>query len=409
MNENKENVPKLRFPGFTDGWEKRRLGDLVTQVIREVPKPSEPYYRISVRSHAKGTFHQKVDDPSEVAMDKLYIVKENDLIVNITFAWEHAIAVAKKEDDGLLVSHRFPTYRADENSDIKFMHYLVSREYFRKKLEFISPGGAGRNRVLNKEDFLRISEVVPPTIEEQKNIGSFLAQIDNLITLHHSKLNNVKNLKAGLLQKMFPKAGEDFPEVRFPGFTDAWEQRKLGELASFTKGIGYTKGDLKENGSPIILYGRMYTDYKTLIEDVDTFVDVKENSVISLGGEVIVPSSGESADDIARASAVGKPGIVLGGDLNIIKPSEQINPVFLAMAISNGTPNRELAKRAQGKSVVHLHNSDLKNINLVFPQIDEQKKIVDLNLQLDHLIALHQRKLKHLQEQKKALLQQMFV
>lgn len=171
----------------------------------------------------------------------------------------------------------------------------------------------------------------------------------------------------------------------------AWEQRKLSELANFTKGSGYTKNDLREAGSPIILYGRLYTDYETLIEDVNTFVDIKGNSVISSGGEVIVPSSGESAEDISRASVVGKPGIILGGDLNVIKPNEQIDPVFLALAISNGAPNRDMAKRAQGKSIVHLHNSDLKKIDLVFPQIEEQRNIVEFNLQLDYLITLHQR------------------
>ncbi|WP_314588341.1 restriction endonuclease subunit S [Paenibacillus terrigena] len=198
------------------------------------------------------------------------------------------------------------------------------------------------------------------------------------------------------------------PQIRFAGFTDAWEQRELSQLANFTKGSGYTKNDLREVGSPIILYGRLYTAYETLIENVNTFVDEKENSVISLGGEVIVPSSGESAEDISRASVVGKPGIILGGDLNVIKPNEQIDSVFLALAISNGAPNKDMAKRAQGKSVVHLHNSDLQKINLVFPQIEEQRNIVEFNLQLDNLITLHQRELELLKDTKKSLLQKMF-
>lgn len=201
---------------------------------------------------------------------------------------------------------------------------------------------------------------------------------------------------------------ENVPKIRFPGFTDAWEERELGELADFTKGAGYTKGDLKETGSPIILYGRLYTDYEALIEDVNTFVDMKEKSVISLGGEVIVPSSGESAEDIARASVVGKPGIILGGDLNIIKPDEKIDPVFLALAISNGTPNSDMVKRAQGKSVVHLHNSDLKKIKLIFPKIEEQRNIVNLYLHFDNLITLHQRKLNNVKNMKAGLLQKMF-
>ena len=200
---NGETKPELRFDGFTDAWEQRKLGDLVTQVIREVPKPNEPYFRMSVRSHAKGTFKQFVDDPDKVAMDKLFIVRENDLVVNITFAWEHAIAVVPKENDGLLVSHRFPTYRADGKSEVNFLHYLVSREVFRRQLEFISPGGAGRNRVLNKNDFLKLKVTIPTDIYEQRQVGLFFKQLDTAITLHQRKLDKLKLLKEFYLQKMF--------------------------------------------------------------------------------------------------------------------------------------------------------------------------------------------------------------
>ena len=201
--KNGEDFPELRFPGFTDPWEQRKLGELVEQVIREVSKPTTPYDRVSVRSHAKGTFHQHVDDPSKVAMEKLFVVRNKDLIVSITFAWEHAIAVANETDDGLLVSHRFPTYRADGKSDIEFLHYLVSQEKFRQKLELISPGGAGRNRVLNKNDFIKIEVIVPDDIEEQKKIGFFFKQLDALITLNQRKLNHLQEQKKALLQQMF--------------------------------------------------------------------------------------------------------------------------------------------------------------------------------------------------------------
>ena len=200
--KNGEKVPELRFAGFTDDWEERKLGELVEQIIREVPKPNKPYYRMSVRSHAKGTFKQFVDNPENVAMDKLFVVKKDDLVVNITFAWEHAIAVVNEENDGLLVSHRFPTYRADGKSDIEFLHHVVSKENFRRKLEFISPGGAGRNRVLNKKDFLKL-KIFVPKIEEQQKIGSFFKQLDNTIALHQRKLDLLKEQKKGFLQKMF--------------------------------------------------------------------------------------------------------------------------------------------------------------------------------------------------------------
>ena len=187
-----------------------------------------------------------------------------------------------------------------------------------------------------------------------------------------------------------------------------WEQRKLGELASFSKGAGYTKGDLKATGKPIILYGRLYTKYETVIENVDTFVDEKEKSVISAGNEVIVPASGETSEDISRASVVAKPGIIIGGDLNIVKPNTEIDPSFLALTISNGRQQKELSKKAQGKSVVHLHNSDLKEVTLVYPKKEEQNRIGNFFKNLDNTIALHQRKLSLFNQLKATYLKRMF-
>ena len=198
------------------------------------------------------------------------------------------------------------------------------------------------------------------------------------------------------------------PAIRFKGFTDTWEQRELRTAATFSKGSGYSKNDLKENGTPIILYGRLYTKYETVISKVDTFVDVQPNSVYSTGYEVIVPASGETAEDISRASFVAKSGILLGGDLNIIVPDDYINPVFLALTISNGNQQKELSKRAQGKSVVHIHNSDLENVVLLYPKYEEQEKIGEYFSKLDSLITLHQRKCDKLHNIKKSLLEKMF-
>ena len=199
------------------------------------------------------------------------------------------------------------------------------------------------------------------------------------------------------------------PQVRFKGFTDTWEQRKLGELATFTKGVGYSKSDLKETGTPVVLYGRLYTKYETVIHDVDTFVDAKDGSIYSRGGEVVVPASGETAEDIAIASTLEKSGILIGGDLNVIHPCNRLEPVFLAISISNGEPHVEMARRAQGKSVVHLHNEDLSRIELQYPEIEEQQKISQCFLNLDHLITLHQRKLEKLNKLKKSMLEEIFV
>ena len=198
------------------------------------------------------------------------------------------------------------------------------------------------------------------------------------------------------------------PQIRFTGFTDPWEQRKLGELCSFSKGCGYSKNDLRDQGTPIILYGRLYTNYETQIHSVDTFVKPLENSVYSEGGEVIIPASGETAEDISIASVVEKPGIILGGDLNVITSSADIDPVFLALELSYGKPHFDLAKRAQGKSVVHIHNEDIANVFFGHPNIAEQRRIGAFFDRLDSLITLHQRKYDKLCVLKKSMLDKMF-
>ena len=175
------------------------------------------------------------------------------------------------------------------------------------------------------------------------------------------------------------KKNNKTPKLRFSGYTDDWEQRKLGDIAEFSKGSGYSKGDLIESGTPIILYGRLYTKYETSISEVDTYVEAKDGSVYSKGGEVIVPASGETAEDIARAATVDKSGVILGGDLNVVSPNED-----------------------------HIHNEEIKNLVVPFPAKAEQNKIVEYFSNLDDLITLHQRKLEKLQNMKKSCLQKMF-
>lgn len=201
---------------------------------------------------------------------------------------------------------------------------------------------------------------------------------------------------------------QKIPSIRCPGFTEPWEQHKLGELCSFDKGRGYSKADIRETGTPLVLYGRLYTQYETVIGSVDTFADPKDGSLYSRGGEVVVPGSGETAEDIAVASHIASSGMLLGGDLNVITPSSGIDPTFLAIEITNGSPHFQLAKKAQGKSVVHIHNEDIADVEFSYPSLPEQHQIGKLFSRLDSLITLHQREHDRLIDVRTSLMQKMF-
>lgn len=205
------------------------------------------------------------------------------------------------------------------------------------------------------------------------------------------------------------KEDKKVPQLRFPEFTDAWKQRKLSESAKFSKGNGYSKSDVTTKGIPLVLYGRLYTNYETVISNIDTYSELKKDgSVVSKGGEILVPASGETAEDISRASVIKDSGVLIGGDLNIIYPSNDIIPSFLALTITNGNINKEMTKLAQGKTVVHLHNSDLSKIRFYAPTYNEQIRITEIFSNIDSNITLQQRKLNSLQKLKKGLLQKMF-
>ena len=315
--------------------------------------------------------------------------------------------VAQVNRADIALAQRIIKYRGQSNivDNTYLKYYLLSPE-FQNILNTKSSGGTVKGI---KGSILHQQEIKYPKYEEQFKIGSYFNNLDDLITLHQQKLTLLTKLKKAMLEKMFPKKGSVIPEIRFNGFANAWEQRKLGNVAKFSKGSGYSKGDLIESGTPIILYGRLYTKYETSISEVDTYVEAKDGSVYSKGGEVIVPASGETAEDIARAATVDKSGVILGGDLNVVSPNEDINSAFLAISISHGNSQRELAKKAQGKSVVHIHNEEIKNLVVPFPTKAEQNKIVEYFSNLDNLITLHQRKIDKIKNMKKAMLNQMFI
>lgn len=183
-------------------WPICQIGEIISPVLRPEPTPKNAYTAVSIRSHGKGTFQRTVKRPEEIGMDTVYAVGSRDLIVNITFAWEGAIALAKPEDTGCFVSHRFPTFKIDESKiDREFLGYAVKTSRFFHCLGAASPGGAGRNRVLNKGEFLKIPIPLPP-LQAQKDISEFLGAADREIALLNCSRDALEKQKLGLMNKL---------------------------------------------------------------------------------------------------------------------------------------------------------------------------------------------------------------
>jgi len=399
-------IPNLRFKQYTTPWHDTQLGALLQAELREIDKPTKNYLALGIRSHFNGIFHRANSDPSKIAMDKLYTVRAGDLIVNITFAWEGAIAIATKADEGGLVSHRFPTYRFVTDQVVgEFFRYVFPTERFKYNLGLASPGGAGRNRVLNKSDFLKISVSIPE-IDEQKMIAGFLLTVDDKIACLQNKVKHLKLYKMGLVQAIFSHklSFKDDNGNSYP----SWQVSKLGDIAQFSKGKGVAKNDIVEGGiTPCIRYGELYTRYNEVITKAYSATNISPDKlVMGKVNDVVIPASGETNIDIATASCLQQNGVALGGDINIIR-SEQ-NGVFLAYYLNNIQKNH-IARLAQGNSVVHLYSSQLSSLTLTLPSAEEQQKIANLLVSIDEKINLEISKLSQAYIFKKALLQRMFV
>lgn len=400
MKEDKK-VPQLRFPEFTDAWKQRKF----SEVFEEYSEKKHPELPALTIIQGKGTILRDASDRNllydKANLTSYKLVRKDDFIVHLrTFEG----GLEKANSDGI-VSPAYHIFHG-KNTDTRFFYPFFRSKYFIDALLKPHVYGIRDGKSIDIEGMKTISFLVP-SFEEQNKIGKFVETLDNTITLQQRKLNSLQKLKKGLLQKMFPKNGENIPEIRFPEFSDAWKQRELKEVVNFSRGQGLPWADVDDlNGQfECILYGNLYTDYGTIIQNIKhkTNTDLK---VKSKGNEVLIPGSDTTPTGLARALFLEKENVILGGDINILSVKHDDGP-FLAYELNK--LKKELIIRIKGTTVKHLQNNDLKDIVVSLPSLEEQRKISSLFSRLDNTITLQQRKLESLQKLKKGLLQQMFI
>ena len=402
------NKPKIRFKGFTEDWEQRKLESLFIKYEDKVNTPNSGYWRLGLRSHCKGTFHTYIDAGKELETAEMNRVKSGNFILNITFAWERALAVTNDEDQDKLVSHRFPQFKPNSDLVIDFFKHTLMDKRFKHHLELSSPGGAGRNKVLKVADMLKY-ELLVPSIKEQNEISSLLNHVDYIITLHQRKLEKLKLAKKALLQKLFPKNGSQFPEIRFKGFTDAWEQRKLDDIAKIKTGGGTPKTANSEYWSGNIPWIQSSDLVEGDIVHVNINKFINNNALKNSAAKLI------SRDSIALVTRVGV------GKVAVINQDFTTSQDFLSLSDFDGSDIKflayqlyrlmqENAKVLQGTSIKGITKTELIEQSISIPSSSQEQNLISNVLsKIDSIITLHQCKLDKLQDVKKGLLQKMFV
>ena len=399
------NEPKIRFKWFCGEWKNTTFGAfgsvaMCRRIFKEQTseRGDVPFYNI-------GTFGKEPDAYISRALYEDYKAKypypqKGDILISA--AGTIGRTVEYEGEDSYFQDSNIVWIKHSDELDNKFLKQLYSI------VKWSSLEGATIQRLYNSN--ILETEVNIPFLPEQRALASFFTSLDAQISASTSRLASLKQVKAASLQAMFPQEGETVPKVRFKGFQGEWKKVKLGEIATFSKGNGYSKNDLQESGHPIILYGRLYTKYQSIISNVDTYTVLKDGSVLSKGNEIIMPASGETPEDIARASAVQEENIILGGDLNVMRfDMEKYSTPFIALAITYTKTHYDLSRVAQGKSVVHLHNEEISNAEIMLPLYAEQQSIASFFTSLDRQITLQSKRLEKLKQIKAACLDKMFV
>ncbi|WP_127160796.1 restriction endonuclease subunit S [Veillonella sp. VA137] len=391
MSETKRKVPKLRFPGFTEDWEQRKFSELFMLKsgyafnLDEYSKNGIPI--INGESIRDGyicgeKFNYLPNDYIEKY--KEFLITAEDIVIGLNrpiINGSLKIARIPKYIDKGMLYQRAGKVSLKINLDLRFVYYLLSKEV----LVFTNKEAVGSDQPFIKTTKLNEwSMYLSPYMEENSQIGSLLQHIDDYITLHQRKLENLKLKKKALLQKMFPKNGEQFPELRFPGFTDAWEQRKLGEILKVNSGKDYKH---LENGDiPVYGTGGYMLSVNEALSEVD-------------------------AIGIGRKGTIDKPQYLKApfwtvDTLFYLVPLEKYS-CSLLYHLSNLIPWK---KFDESTGVPSLSKSTIDGIQVNIPKDKKEQDTISMLFdRINNLIALHQRKLEHLQLQKKALLQQMFV
>ena len=394
MENKKSSVPKLRFPGFTGAWEQRKVSELLKERTEKAPE-SEIYPLMAFIANEgvapKGDRYDRAALVKDVKNKKYKRTKLGDFIYSSNNLETGSIGLNNYGNASISPVYSIFKPTGIANSD------FIGRRFVRK--DFINSMVKWRQGVvygqwrIHEKDFLKIVVSIP-TLQEQVKIGHFLSELDSLIALYQRKLEHLKEQKKGLLQKMFPKNGEVVPEVRFPGFTDDWEQRKLGEVVEMfngDRGVNYPKNsELVAEGIPFINAGDLQ-DGQINLENCKRISREKFNQ---LGGAKI------KRGDILYClqGTIGKNALVDNFDEGTVASSlvdirpKSIDGMYLFIILNSDIEYRQRVLSDEGAAQPNLSAKNISKFTIPAPETEEQCRIAEFFKSINSLIALHQRK-----------------
>ena len=407
----KASTPALRFKGFTYTWEQRKLSEFADKVTEK--NVGLQYIETFTNSAEFGIISQRDFFDHDIAkMSSLggyYIVRSEDFVYNPRISTSAPVGPINRNKLGRIgvMSPLYTVFRPHDIGTTYLEHFFKSK-YWHSFMNFNGDSGARSDRFSIKDSVFFEMPIPIPHIEEQRKIGEYLTHLDRLITLHQRKYDKLTNMKKSMLEKMFPKNGANVPEIRFKGFTDAWEQRKLGEAVQEV-----TRNDATSD-APIMM-----------ITANNGFIEQSERYAFNNAGEslkkYILLEKGELAYNHG-ASKLRPYGscFTLTTSENARIPfvyhcfsADEQNSEFLSIELNGADVENQLRRivssGARMDGLLNISFQEYVSVSVLLPTIEEQNKIADFFKNLDNLITLHQRELEKLKNFKKACLEKMFV
>ena len=414
-------VPRIRFKGFKEDWEQRKLGEIAERLTRKNEK-LESTLPLTI-SAQYGLIDQNEFFDKRIASKDVrgyYLIKKGEFAYNKSTSVDAPFGAIKRLDKynkGVL-STLYILFKIidDTNTSSDYLVTYYSTDLWHKGIQLIAAEGARNHGLLNitPNDFFKTMLSIPLNVFEQQKIGNFFKSLDHLITLHQRKLEKLKIIKRSMLENLFPKNGEKTPKIRFSGFTEDWEQRKLLSITTMHARIGWQNlrtTEFLDDGKYLLITGTDFVDGKI---DFTRCYYVKQErynqdrNIQIKNGCILITKDG-TLGKVAYVNGLNKPATLNAGIFNVeIRDENKVDRLYLYQYIKAPFLLEYVNQMATGGTIKHLNQNILVDFMVSMPQSMEQKKIGELFQILDHLITLHQSKLEKLQKIKKSMLESMF-